>query len=204
MLCWWLQNRGYLQLHGSAVGTAEGGVLMAGKSGSGKSMTSLSVLGSTLLYAADDYCAMQVEGSPRIISLYSSGTLEPEDGRRLLPHLMPLASNPDRLATEKAVIFAHEHFPSQTTHGFPLRAILIPTVRATERASRVVEISRAAAFAALAPSTIVQMRTPTKEALNVMSELVRQVPSYGFEVGADTAAIPEAIADFLARGTPSA
>jgi hypothetical protein len=204
MLCWWLQFRGYLQLHGSAVGTAQGGVLMAGKSGSGKSMTSLSVLGSTLLFAADDYCAMQVEGSPRIISLYSSGTLVPEEGRRLLPHLMPLASNPDRLATEKAVIFAHQHFPSQTTHGFPLRAILIPTVRATRRASRVVEISRAAAFAALAPSTIVQMRTPTKEALNVISELVRQVPSYGFEVGADTASIPGTISDFLERGTPSA
>ena len=47
MLSWWLQSRGYLQLHGSAVGTTQGGVLMVGKSGSGKSMTSLSILGSS-------------------------------------------------------------------------------------------------------------------------------------------------------------
>ena len=120
---------------------------------------------------------------------------------RLLPHLLPLASNVNRLATEKAVIFAHQHFPMQTTAGFPLQAILTPTVDATRRASRVVEIPRTAAFAALAPSTIVQMRTPTREALTVMSELVRRVPSYGFEVGPDTAAIPGTIADFLERST---
>lgn len=204
MLCWWLQSRGYLQLHGSAVGTPQGGVLMVGKSGSGKSMTSLSILGSGLLYAADDYCAMQVDGQPRIISLYNSGTFEPADGTRLLPHLLPLASNVDRLATEKAVIFAHQHFPMQTTAGFPLRAILTPTVHPSRRESRVVEIPRTAAFAALAPSTIVQMRTPTRGALTVMSELVRRVPSYGLEVGTDTAAIPGTIGEFLERSMSSA
>ena len=149
MLFWWLQSRGYLQLHGSAVGTPEGGVLMAGKSGSGKSVTSMSILGSTLLFAADDYCAVPVDGSPRIVSIYSAGKLVPEDGMKLLPHLMPLASNLDRLVTEKAIVYAHQHFPSQTTAGFPLQAILVPMVRATQRESRVVDIPRAAALAAL-------------------------------------------------------
>jgi hypothetical protein len=201
MLFWWLQSRGYLQLHGSAVGTAEGGVLMVGKSGSGKSVSSLSVLGSKLFFAADDYCAVPVGGPPRVVSIYSAGKLVPEDGRKLLPHLLPLASNPGRLASEKAVIFAHQHFPAQTTAGFPLKAILVPRVRTTQRESRVVEIPRTDALAALAPSTIVQMRTAKQEALGVITKLVGQVPSYGLDVGTDTSSIPDTIADFLDRGS---
>ena len=198
MLFWWLETRGYLQVHGSAVGTASGGVLLVGRRGSGKSVTSLASLGSTLLFAADDYVAVSMDGAPRLASIYSSGKLVPEQGRKLLPHLMPLASNPDRLDTEKAVIFAHEHFSTQTTAGFPLRAILVPMVRPTQRESRIVDISRAAAFAALAPSTIVQLRTAGQDELTVLTQLVAQVPSYGIELGTDTGAIAGTIGDLLA------
>jgi hypothetical protein len=199
MLFWWLQTRGYLQVHGSAVGTADGGVLFVGRRGSGKSVTSLASLGSTLLFAADDYVAVSVEEPHRLASIYSSGKLVPEQGEKLLPHLMPLASNPDRLETEKAVIYAHQHFPSQTTAGFPLRAILVPMVRPTQRESRIVDIARTAAFAALAPSTIVQLRTAEQDALTMMAGLVRRVPSYGIELGTDVASIPGTILEFLAR-----
>jgi hypothetical protein len=198
MLFWWLENRGYLQVHGSAVGTPDGGVLLVGRRGAGKSVTSLAVLGSTLLFAADDYVAVSMDGSPRLASIYSSGKLVPEQGRRLLPHLMPLASNPDRLDTEKAVVFAHQHFPGQTTAGFPLRAILVPMVRPEQRESRIVDIPRTAAFAALAPSTIVQLRTAGQDELNVLTRLVAQVPSYGIELGTDTAAIAGTIGELLA------
>ena len=202
MLFWWLETRGYLQVHGSAVGTADGGVLMVGKRGSGKSVTSLATLGSSLLFAADDYVAVSMGGSPRLASIYSSGKLVPEQGERLLPHLMPLASNPDRLDTEKAVIFAHEHFSNQTTAGFALRAILVPIVRPGQRESRIVDISRAAAFAALAPSTIVQLRTAGQDELTVLTRVVAQVPSFGIELGTDTAAIAGTIGDFLAELPP--
>jgi hypothetical protein len=203
MLFWWLETRGYLQVHGSAVGTADGGVLIVGRRGSGKSVTSLASLGSTLLFAADDYVAVSMDGTPHLASIYSSGKLVPEQARKLLPHLLPLASNPDRLDTEKAVIFAHEHFPTQTTAGFPLRAILVPMVRLTQQESRIVDIERAAAFAALAPSTIVQLRTAGQDELRVMSRLVAHVPSYGIELGTDTAAIAGTIGDFLDRLAPS-
>ena len=204
MLFWWLETRGYLQVHGSAVGTASGGVLLVGRRGSGKSVTSLASLGSTLLFAADDYVAVSMDGAPRLASIYSSGKLVPEQGRKLLPHLMPLASNPDRLDTEKAVIFAHQHFSTQTTAGFPLRAILVPMVRPTQRESRIVDIPRAAAFAALAPSTIVQLRTAGQHELTVLTRLVAQVPSFGIELGTDTGAIAGTIGELLAGLAPSA
>ncbi|HEX6490686.1 MAG TPA: hypothetical protein VF002_04860 [Gaiellaceae bacterium] len=203
LLFWWLGSRGLLQVHGASVGTASGGVLVVGKGGSGKSTVALSSLGSGLLYAGDDYVAVGLEPAPRIESLYSSGKLEPDHVQTLLPHLLPLLDNADRLASEKAVLYVQEHFPEQTTAGFPLRAVLVPRVAASRPESRIVEASRAAAFAALAPSTILQLHTADAGAFQTMSRLIERVPCYGLELGSEVGAIPDTIAEFLA-GLPPA
>jgi hypothetical protein len=198
ILFWWLRSRGYLQVHGASIGTEDGGVLVVGKGGSGKSTVALSALGTDLLYAGDDYVAVAVDPEPRVQSLYSSGKLEPYHVHDLLPHLAPLLANADRLETEKAVLYVHDHFPEQTTSGFPLRAVLVPRVRADRPESRIVGVSRAEAFSALAPSTILQLHTADQTAFATMSRLVARVPCYGLEVGSDVGAIPRTVADFLA------
>ena len=129
-------------------------------------------------------------------SLYNSGKLEPHHVRGPLAHLYPLLSNADQLETEKAVIYVEEHFPGSTIAGFPLRAILVPTVR-DQPTHRLVETSPASAFAALAPSTILQLHTAKPTAFAEMSRLVAEVPCYTLELGADIPSIPTAIADFL-------
>ena len=91
----------------------------------------------------------------------------------------------------------HQHFPDQVTAGFPLRAILVPSVRPLQQESRIVETSRAGALAALAPSTMFQLRSADGDALGTMSRLLERVPSYGLEVGTDVGAIPGVIEDFL-------
>lgn len=199
ILFWWLGSRNYLQVHGAAVGTQAGGALVVGKAGSGKSTVALSSLNSQLLYAADDYVAVTLEPEPRVQSLYSSGKIEPDHVRTLLPHLVPLLANRDRLDEEKAVVYVQQHYPERVTPGFPLHAVLVPKVVATHRETRVVETSRAAAFAALAPSTILQLHTAGRENFATMSRLVHRVPCFGLELGSDIAAIPEAIGDLLRR-----
>jgi len=64
--------------------------------------------------------------------------------------------------------------------------------------SRVVPVSRAAAFAALAPSTIFQLHTAGPETLSMMSSLIERVPCHGLELGSDIPGIPRAIFDFIA------
>lgn len=197
ILFWWLGSRGYLQVHGGAVGTDTGGVLLVGKGGSGKSTVALSSLGSDLLYAGDDYVAVTLEPTPRVQSLYSSAKLEPPHVREFLPHLVPLLANGERLDEEKAVLYVHEHFPGHTTEGFPLRAVVVPRVTPGRREPRIVEASRAAALAALAPSTIFQLHTANQSALSEMSRLIERVPCYALELGSDVHAIPGAIAALL-------
>jgi hypothetical protein len=197
ILFWWLAGRGYLQVHGAAVGRADGGVLLVGRGGSGKSTTALSTLGTDMLYAGDDYVAVTTHPEPRVQSLYNTGKLDPHHLNSLLPEFLPLLSNAERLEVEKAVMYVQDHYPEQTTHGFPLRAVLVPKVCVGPRESRIVEATRASAFAALAPSTIFQLHTAGSEALSIMSQLVARVPCYGLELGSDISAIPRAIGSFL-------
>jgi hypothetical protein len=194
ILFWWLAPRGYLQVHGAAVGRPEGGVLIVGPAGSGKSTTALACLGSDLLYAGDDYVAVALEPSPRVASLYTTGKLDPAHLHERLPRLLRAA---DRLDEEKAVVYAERHFPRQTTAGFPLAALLVPAVRGGLREPRVVPASRAAAFAALGPSTMFQLHTAGAGELATMSSLVARVPCYTIELGSDLSMVPAAISDLL-------
>jgi hypothetical protein len=193
---WWLGRHGILQVHGGAVGGPDGGVLVVGRGGSGKSTTTLSCLSSGLRYAGDDFVGMEVDPEPWVHSLYSSGKLEPHHLQRF-PSLMPAVANPVRTDEDKAVIYATEAAPRVPIGGFPLRAVLVPRVVASEPQTRVVPTSPAAALAALAPSTIFQLHPPQPDGLARMAALVRKVSCYSLELGSDIARIPEAITALL-------
>lgn len=197
LLSWWLGARGQQHVHGGAVGTKSGGILLVGRGGSGKSTTALtSLLDERLRYAGDDYVALGGFEDPTIHSLYCSGKVHRSNLHRV-PHLRSALANPDR-PDEKAVIFIPRAFPGRSISGFPLRAIVMP--RVTGRTStRVVVAKQAAALAALAPSTIFQLHPPAREALARMARLVREVPAFTLELGDDVESIPEELVALLAR-----
>ena len=192
LLDWWLRDCGIHQLHAGAVGTDEGGVLLVGKSGSGKSTSTLATLNSDLRYAGDDYVGVSIDQQPWVHCLYGSGKLMPDHVRRL-PFLVPALANRAALAAEKAVVYVHEHWPQSLSTGFPLRAVLVPRVTPGLEESRVHPISRAAGLQALAPSTVFQMHTRGRDSLERMARLVQQVPCFQLQLGSDMASIPMAI-----------
>jgi hypothetical protein len=194
----WLGRRGVQQVHSGAVGTPDGGVLLVGQPGSGKSTSSLSSLRSELLlFAGDDYVAASLEPEPWVHSLYCSGKLEPDHAKRF-PELMEHVWNPDRLDTEKAVFFVHDIAPERTISGFPLRAVLVPrVVGGTETTVSVAP--RIAALAALAPSTIIQLHIPMEDALTTMKRLVQAVPCYFLNLGTNVDGIPRTIRSLIDR-----
>jgi hypothetical protein len=197
LLSWWLDSRGCRHVHGGAVGTEEGGVLLVGAGGSGKSTTALSsLLDERLRYAGDDYVAVGGGEEPFVHSLYCSGKVHRKDLARL-PHLEPALVNGDR-PDEKAVFYVPAAFPGRSTAGFPLRAIVVPRVTGRP-AARAVPGTHAAALAALAPSTIFQLHPPARESLAQMAQLVRKVPTYVLELGADVRTIPAELARLLAE-----
>jgi hypothetical protein len=196
VLSWWTSKQQRQYVHAAAVGTATGGVLLAAKGGSGKSTSALSCLNSSLTYASDDYCLIATEPIPYVYSLYNTAKLKgPKDLERF-PELVPLLSNGDRLDEEKALIFLKQHFPEKIVSGFPLRAILVPQITG-KRDTRLSQSTAIAALMALAPSTLFQLSGTGESSLQMMSELVKQVPCYTLELGTDITQIPQVILEFL-------
>ena len=197
LLHWRLSNQGRQFVHAAAVGTAEGGVLLAGKGGSGKSTSVLACLDSPLVYASDDYCLLATEPAPYVYSLYSSAKLDADNIHRF-PHLAFAISNADRLDTEKALLFLHEHCPKKIVTGFPIRALLLPRVTCRSETT-LTPASPITGLQALAPSTLFQLPGAGHSAFQIMSKFVKQVPCYHLELGTDLAQIPEVILGLLSK-----
>jgi hypothetical protein len=72
ILSWFMRANGRQLIHAAAVGFPDGGVLMVGRTGTGKSNTALSTLSSSLRFIADDFCIVSADGAPTAWSLYST------------------------------------------------------------------------------------------------------------------------------------
>lgn len=191
--------------HAAAVGLPEGGVLLAGKGGAGKSTASLACLDSELLFAGDDYCAVcapagglaNADETPMVYSMYNSAKGDRATVSRL-PFLEPLIRYWDVGGSEKAIWFLQEHFAHKLAAQFPLRAILIPRVT-FGRDTRVTPAPAHAALLALAPSTVAQLPNANVGLFQRLAALARRLPSLYLDVGTEMAQIPQTILRVLAE-----
>jgi hypothetical protein len=195
ILHWWMGGHGRQLVHSAAVGTSGGGVLITGKSGSGKSTTALACLESGLLYAGDDYVIVSADPLPHAFSLYNTAKVVPE---RLdaFPRLAAYIDNADRLDTEKALVFIKGAHAMQLSAGFPLNAVLVPRVTGI-RDTIIRKTSPAVSLAALAPSTIFAHPRGGEAEFRFLARLVKRLPAYVIECGTELAQIPQAITDLL-------
>jgi hypothetical protein len=191
----WAQRRGQQVVHAGAVGRAEGGVLLAGKSGSGKSSTALACLDSDLRFVCDDACLLEIEPRPYVYSLYSTCKIT-NDNLWRFPNLVPYISNPQRLPDEKAIIFLNRCLPEKLIAGFPVGALLIP--RITGQAETTFQPASAReGVQAVAPSSIFQSAADLGAAFSALAQLVRQIPCYYLNLGHGLKLIPPVIEQIL-------
>jgi hypothetical protein len=191
----WFGQRQVQLVHAATVGWESGGVLLVGKSGSGKSTTALSCLDSPLQYLSDDYSLVTPDPTPTAFSLYSTGKKNADDLERL-SFLRSCMSNPDRLDREKAVYFIQELFPEKILRLCPLKATLIPRVTG-QRETTLEPTLPQTGLAALVPSTIRQLGGAGKIACDLMSQTILSMPCYFLNVGTDIPQIAQVIQDFL-------
>lgn len=193
----WAKTRELFLVHCGAVGTPDGGVIFAGKSGSGKSTSALACLGERgLRYAGDDYSLVSAAGRPYVHGLYSSAKLKGESDFQRFAHLVPLVSNRDQLDRQKALIFLNGAYRDRLISGFPLRAILVPQVSG-ELETTIEPASASAALKALAPSTMLQLPGDGKDVMRWLAGVVRKVPAFTLRSGTRMPGISAAVAALL-------
>ena len=194
----WFAARGLQYVHGAAVGTEKGGVLLVGKGGSGKSTTALLCAAAGMQYAGDDYCLID-PARAWAHSLYNTGKLKgPEDYARL-PELKGLSTNPDsfeRGGDGKGVYFLDAIWPDRVVAGMPLRAIVVPRITG-QAASSVEPCSAFDALVAMLPSTVAQLPAASNEDCDRMVALAEKLPAYVLHIGTDIHGIPAALTTLL-------
>jgi hypothetical protein len=188
-----MERHGRQAVHAAAVGTRFGGVLLAGRGGSGKSSTALTCLGSELGYVGDDYCLIGLEAEPRVYSLYSSGKVALADRA----HFLGLA--PESSSDDKALFFIGRLRPDALLSECPVSAVVLPEVEA-HRPTRLAPVTALTALRALAPSTIFQLSRSGEQAFRAIGRLVKHVPCFRLELGPDRSSIPAVLAALLPRG----
>lgn len=191
----WLSQKNIQLIHGGAVGLPEGGVLLTGKGGSGKSTTALSCLNSELFYLSDDYSLITTNPIPTAYSVYSTGKKKPDDVDRL-SFLKPIISNSDRLGEEKALYFLHDHFSKKIIKNFPLKGVLIPRITG-EKDSNLEKTSSIMGLSSLIPSTIKQLPHTGEKACQIMTDVVNKLPCYYLNLGTDIEQVSLVIFNFL-------
>ena len=198
----WLASRGVQFVHAGAVGHSDGGCLIVGKSGSGKSTSTLATLGTGLLYAGDDYVGVSLseETGPHVHSIYGCGKLETGHVERFPDlRIKPKRERPGALRArrDKTIFYVRETYPEQVTTGFPLKAIVVPRV-APDETSGIQQIPLTATLKAIVPSTMFEIHGAGQAALTTLARVARSVPAFELRLGADLDAVPDLIAQAIA------
>ncbi len=196
ILHWWTGLGPWQLAHAGAVGYANGGILLAGKSGAGKSTTTLSCLRGTLGYAGDDYILLGLGGeTPWVYSLFGTAKVEAANLHRV-PHLRDWVANPEHLNEQKALVYVNEHAPERMLPATPLRAIVLPRVIGSGP-TRFTEAGPRAVAEAIAPTVLMHMVGFERETMSRIAQVARQLPCYWLELGADPARTAPLLEEFL-------
>lgn len=194
---WWMGTRGLEFVHAAAVGNDNGGVLLVGKAGSGKSSSALACLDSDLFWTGDDYQLADIKDPPVVHGLYNSAKLE-RDNLKRFPNLAPHVANALFESSEKGIVFIQEIAPEKISNRVTIRAVLVPRIGDDEN-TWVAPTSAGTALTALAPSTIFQLHDRRSDALSTLASLLELVPSFRLNVGRDITAVPGAISRLLSQ-----
>jgi hypothetical protein len=179
-------------VHAGAVGGPDGGVLVGGRSGSGKSSLCLACLAGGLGYAGDDYVVLTLGGGPVAHCLYASAKLDPA-GLARLPGLERLV-DAEASTAEKAVLDLSGS--PLLRERMPVQALVLPRVTGTGRPA-LRPLGAGEALRDLGPSTVIQMPHRSDELLASLGRLVRDVPGYRLELGDDLPAAAGLVRELL-------
>ena len=188
---WVMEKRNKQLVHAAAVGTPDGGVLITGKGGVGKSTTALACLASDMLYIGDDYLVVGLDPEPTAYSLYSTAKLEHHQVERL-PELEALIDASTLQTDEKAVITLYPEHQEKIVKKLPLKWVLSPRfgdeAATTFEPISMVDLHRAATF-----TTIAQLPHTGGRTNDFIGKLLAQTNVGRIVLGSDVRAIPAAI-----------
>lgn len=193
----WANDRGLQPVHAALVAREGRGVLLAGRSGSGKSTAALACLEAGYTYLGDDWVALELRGDAAIgHGVYASAALDPQHARRF-PSLRAHLVHPGR-AEPKAYALLWHCFPERLPAEARIVALALPRVVETP-ASVARPASARDLLLGLVPSSIFTMEPRgSRDGVARFATLARQVPAWFLDLGRRLDDIPRCLDELLA------
>ncbi len=192
-----LGHRGRPFVHAACAGFPDrGGLLLAGRGGSGKSTTALRCLLAGWEYVGDDYVVLHPDDMSAH-ALYSTAKLAPLDlaaDASLVPRAATLL--PDPAHTDKTIANLWPAYRAQMPQSLPIRALVTPHVGSGTQ-TRWQRATAGRGLLALAPSTLIQLASTSAAQLPPLSRVARSVPSYDLELGSEPGGVVAALGELL-------
>ena len=205
LLLEWHNDRGVQVIHAGLVARNGTGILFVGKSGSGKSTSSLACIAAGFDYLSEDYVGLEActDGSFLGHSLYSSVFVQTSQLARF-EELIPYAIKGRLPHEEKSVIILSEIFPERLRRSVLIRALVL--LRVLDRPElRPRPASKGEALLALGPSSLLQI--PNRElganGFKRLVELVERVPCYWLDVGCGLGSVAPGVEEILFQVSPA-
>lgn len=192
---WWAQSWGGQVAHAAAVGVDGHGLLLIGKSGSGKSTAALTCLRQGLDFVGDDYILLTTDPMPQAHSLYSSAKMHDETLEKFFPDWTVYVGA--RVGPEaKGVLFLRDLPGIRLRSTLKLLGIVAPQ-RTDDIFPTITPASPGSAWLALVPSTVFQLPDCRQNTMAFFSAFMRRMQNYSLKTGRDPECIPGVLRTFL-------
>jgi hypothetical protein len=191
-----LNQRGMQLVHASAVGTAKGSLLFAGRPFSGKSTLAVRCLLEGLGYQGDDLCVLTDEARPRSLCLYNIAKLR-ADAAPQFDKLAPALAWFEEDAERKAYFYVHEQMPSQLVREAPVRAVVLPRIVDADE-SRLEPATAREVLEGLVKYTLLEIPAATPLGDGILLRAVKRLPAWNLLLGRDHAQTLRLVRELLA------
>lgn len=192
---WWMHSLGYQLTHAAAVGSSKAGVLLTGKSGSGKSTTVLSCMKAGMRFVGEDYCLLGDSPTVWAYSIYNSAKI---DNRtlNLFPSLIQQVVNPNRKEADKAFLFHQRFQPEKMIASLPIKALVVLNI-SDSGLSKLQPIQPKEALGALSLTTLWQLTHTGPAVFKHLQRVAERLPCYRLYLGIACSEIPRLIQSLL-------
>ena len=196
---WALREFGWQIVHAAAVGTEQGGVLLIGNTGAGKSTTALSCLTQDgLRLLSDDKCLVRLDPAPQALAAFSSGKIKADMLEHLPQFRHKLQGWDASYKAGKGLVFLYPDYAERLITTFAIKALVITCVARQAQAS-IRPVPSVAAFRVFGPSTVIWLPGAEADNYHFTAELVRRLPCYQLDLALEPQRNTDAILNLLGR-----
>lgn len=191
-----MKRKGRFPLHAGCVAREGRGVLLAGPSGSGKSTLTASLVADGWDFLSDDMVLVARQAGETSAWGFSDEIDCSDDTAGMFAELRHLVGRPTLAGRDKHPVHVEETFGVLPVPACRPHALVLPTISG-ERRSVLSAVSASYALRELAPNVLLTQRAATQAHLDMLAELVREVPCYSLATGTDLSSASRCLQETL-------